>query len=371
MTQALSNVIIIVSVFVVTIIVGLAGQMFPLPWDKEKYPQTYGKNTTNTVAAIIVTSTPKVATSTPVVTTTKPVVKPAIKPKPPAVVVSAGVPSIGTCQIFPASHPYNTDISKYPVHPKSDEYITTIDTMSDRHFLHPDFGGKGQYGMPINIVGKETPLVPITFTAYGSESDPGPYRIAPDAKVQLGTDRHVVVLDKDACKLYEMFSAFKNEDNSWNAASGAIWDLSIIHRRPLFYTSADGAGMAIYPLVIKYEEVAQGKVNHAIRMTVPKTFRGFIWPANHYSGTNDSSLPPMGLRFRLKENYDISHLPYQAKVIATALKKYGTIIAQNGSAWVIGGEQDTRWDDTQLRALKSIPGSAFEVVYTGEIITRQ
>lgn len=283
-----------------------------------------------------------------------------------------GVPRVGDCQIFPADHPYNTNISSYPVHPQSADYIAKVNAMGTRTNVHPDFGGQGLYGMPINIVGNETSMVPITFTAYGSESDLGPYRIPSYAIIQPGTDRHLVVVDKVNCKLYEMFHAFKNQDNSWRGDSGVIWDLNQVQRRPLGYTSADGAGMAIYPLVVKYDEVALGQVNHAIRMTVPKTRRGFIWPANHYASDNDDpSLPPFGLRFRLKADFDISKFKPQAKAVATAMKKYGMIVAQNGSAWAIGGEQDPRFDDSQLRDLKKIPSSALEVIYTGEIITRK
>ncbi len=242
--------------------------------------------------------------------------------------------------------------------------------MGTRTVLHPDFGGdKGQYGMPINIVGNETPLIPVTFTYI--DSDLGSYRIPPNARVQPNDDRHVVVLDKANCKLYEIFHGFINPDNSWKAMGGAIWDLTKSDgQRPLYHTSADGAGMAIYPLVIKYDEVAAGAVNHAIRMTVPKTMNGFIPPANHYAGIDDTTLPPMGLRFRLKADYDISSFPVQARVILTAMKKYGMIVAQNGSSWAFGGEQDPRWDNQQIRTLKTVPSSAFEVIYTGEPITK-
>lgn len=304
--------------------------------------------------------------------TPEPAPQPAPSPKPPVISVSAqGVPKVDNCQIFPADHPYNTDISNYPLHPRSDHYVRIVNETGTRQNLHPDFGGdKAQYGMPINIVGNETPDVPIKFTAYGAHSDPGPYPIPPNAKVQPNYDRHIVVLDKDDCKLYEGFYANKNPDNSWNMHSGAIWDLTTIHRRPLYWTSADGAGMAIYPLVVKYDEVAAGAVNHAIRMTVPKTYNGFIWPANHFAGHDNKDYPPMGLRFRLKADYDISNFPPQAKVILTAMKKYGMIVAQNGSSWVIGGEQHPGWDNDQLRKLKTVPSSAFEVVYTGDVITR-
>lgn len=327
---------------------------------------TEGVITATSTVPAVTTTTP--ATSTPIKPKPKP---PAPKPipKPPTTVSSSGVPKVGSCQIFPSTSAYNTDISKFPLHPQSDAYIAKINEIGTRQVLHPDFGGGGLYGMPINIVGNETPLVHVNFT-YG-DSDQGLYRIPPDVRVQPNDDKHVVILDKDNCKLYELFHGIKNTDITWNAMGGAIWDLRKgDSQRPLYHTSADGAGMAIYPLVIKYDEVKAGAVNHAIRMTVPKTMSAFIPPANHSAGTNDSTLPPMGLRFRLKASYDISGFPPQAKIILTAMKKYGMIVAQNGSSWAFGGEQDTRWNDQDLRTLKSVPSSALEVVYTGEPIIK-
>lgn len=308
-------------------------------------------------------------------TPTVPPPPPAPAPVPPTTLSPLGYSltghNYGKCPIFPADHPYNTDISSYPIHPRSDQYMTKLHSIATRNNIHPDFGGKGENGMPVNFANNNTPRQNIEFTAYGASSDPGPYPIPNNLKVQPNDDRHVTILDTDNCKLYEMFYAWPNGDGSWRAHAGVIWDVTRDHRRPFGWTSADGAGMAIFPLVVKYDEVKNGSVNHAIRMTVPKTYKGWIFPANHQAGVDDIALPPMGLRFRLKAEYDISGFPYEARVILTAMKKYGMLIAQNGSSWVIGGEQDPRWNDDHLRTIKSVPSSALEVVYTGEIQTKK
>ncbi len=295
-----------------------------------------------------------------------PPVLPPTEPTPPAIVIppttSIDLPHIAGCQVFPADNPWNQDISALPVHANSATYISSIGLSKK---LHPDFGWK-IYGMPYTVVSGSQPKVPITFTAYGNESDPGPYPIPLDAKQESGSDAHMLVVDKDACKLYELFHSARTA-NGWSGDSGAVWDLKSNALRPLGWTSADAAGLPILPGLVRYDEVAAGEIKHAIRFTAPATQRGYILPATHFAGQNNPSLPPMGLRVRLKANYDISKLTGEAKVIATAMKKYGMILADNGSSWFFQGSQDDRWNDDELNQLKVIPGSAFEAVETGEI----
>lgn len=281
---------------------------------------------------------------------------------------SAGVPKLGTCQIFPSDNPWNQDISKLPVRADSQKFISSIGAAKT---LHADFGGNGKYGMPFESVYAGQAKVPINFTAYGNESDPGPYPIPSTARIEGGADsdgdRHVLVLDRDACKLYELYRAFKTT-NGWSADSGAIFDLKTNKLRPEGWTSADAAGLPIMPGLVKFEEYLSGSMNHAIRFTASRTQKGYIHPATHQAGINDASLPPMGLRVRLKADYDISKFTGQSRVILEAMKKYGMILADNGSDWFFQGDSDSRWNDDDLNQLKSVPGSAFEAVDTGPII---
>ncbi len=212
-------------------------------------------------------------------------------------------------------------------------------------------------------------MVPITFDAYGDESDLGPYPIPANAKVESGSDAHVLVVDTNSCKLYELYDGRKESSTSgWVAQSGAIWDLKTGALRPAGWTSADAAGLPILPGLVRADEVLSGHVNHAIRFTASRSQNGYILPATHQAGSNNPALPPMGLRVRLKANYDISQLTGQAKIIAQAMKTYGMILADNGSNWFFQGATDPRWNDDQLNELKSIPGSAFEAVDTGAIV---
>lgn len=273
-----------------------------------------------------------------------------------------------TCPVFPPGDAINQDISAAPVDPSSDQYIASIG--SSGH-LHPDFGSPPEYGIPYTVVGPDQPNVPINFTAYGDESDPGPYPVPDNAPVEgagAPGDRHVLVVQNGACKLYEMFNSVKTA-SGWNADSGAVFDLrAALPQRRDGWTSADAAGLPIFPLLARYDEVAAGAINHALRFTVAHTQRGYIHPATHYaSSSTDPSLPPMGLRSRLKASFDTSSYSGPALVILQALKRYGMIVADNGSNWFITGTSDPRWDDSQLDQLKSVPGSAFEVVQTGAI----
>ncbi len=294
----------------------------------------------------------------------------------PLVTRGAGSPVLGGCAVFPPDNPWNTDISAYPVHPNSANFISNILTQGGRANLHPDFGANwngGPFGIPYVVVPQTQPLVPINFTAYGDESDPGPYPIPADAPVEGGVnsdgDRHVLVLQSGTCRLYEMYRAFYTNPG-WDADSGAVWDLNSNVLRPEGWTSADAAGLPILPGLARYDEVAAGEINHALRFTVYRSQRAYIHPATHYaSSIIDPNYPPMGLRLRLKAGYDLSGFTGQSLVILRALKKYGMIVADNGSAWFISGAPDARWDDDDLNQLKTVPGSAFEAVYTEPIIT--
>jgi len=287
------------------------------------------------------------------------------------------------CPILPADNPWNTDISAYPLHPDSDNFIQSIGADG---YLHPDFGTEwdgAPIGMPFVIVPGDQPKVDIEF-GYADESDPGPYPIPDDAPIEGGPDsdgdRHVLVLDQDNCLLYETWSTWPpgtsgneaSDPSHWYAGSGAKFDLRSNTLRPEGWTSADAAGLPIYPGLVRYDEVVEKKaINHALRFTVSASQQGYIHPATHFASSDTNpNLPPMGLRLRMKASYDCSGYSEEVRVICTALKKYGMIVADNGSDWYISGSHDDRWNDDNLGDLKSVPGSAFEVVDTGEIITK-
>jgi hypothetical protein len=275
--------------------------------------------------------------------------------------------SIAGCQIFPADNPWNRDISNLPVNANSAAYINSIGSVKG---LHPDFGANDQYGIPYNLADNSTKKYSVVFD-YADESDKGPYPIPDRPAIEAGSDQHLLVLQKDECKLYELYDATLNTDRGagWTAGSGAIWDLKSDALRPDGWTSADAAGLPILPGLVRYDEVNAGVINHAIRFTAPKTQRAYIHPATHFaSSSTDAALPPMGLRVRLKASYDISKLPPQAKVIATAMEKYGMILADNGSSWFFQGAYSPGWNDDDLNTLKNIPGSAFEAVDTGALV---
>jgi hypothetical protein len=275
----------------------------------------------------------------------------------------------GGLQIFPSNNPWNTDISSETVDPNSDKLIASI---GKEVHLHPDFGTVWQgspIGIPYNIVGGGQTKVNVSFR-YASESDPGPYPIPPGAQVEAGSDKHVLVVDTLNRKLYELFAGVKNKDNSWSAGSGAVFDLTSNQLRPDQWTSADAAGLPIFPGLVRYEEViVKGEINHALRFTVQNTRNSFVHPATHgASDKNDANLPPMGTRVRLKANFDISSFSKNIQVILKALKKYGMFVADNGSNWYISGSPDPRWDDDELGQLKTITGSNFEVVKMGTVM---
>lgn len=275
------------------------------------------------------------------------------------------------CPTFPADDAWNTRIDHLPVHPRSSAYVASIGSSAT---MHPDFGSgvwppgsNSPIGIPFIEVGPDEPLVTIRYDAYGSESDPGPFPIPLDAPIEggpsAGGDRHVIVVDRYRCELYELFDAHPGPGNSWTAASGARYQLDSSELRPDGWTSADAAGLPIFTGLVRYDEVRSGAIEHAIRFTAPRTRAAYVWPARHYaSSSGDQDLPPMGQRFRLKAGFDISGYSRDVRVILTAMKRYGIILADNGSPWYVSGAPDERWDNDVLRELKGIPGSAFEAV---------
>jgi hypothetical protein len=305
--------------------------------------------------------------------------------------VAGTPPVIQGCSVFPADNPWNADVSNYCVDPNSGAYINSIN--QNKQYLHPDWGTDPTYGIPYVVVPGTQPMVTVVFNQYPDESDPGSsgpnctttrtsgcYPIPPNAPVEGGVsstgDRHVLTLLADStngnCTLYEVWEAVKDtNDNNWTAANGAVFNLRSDTLRPDGWTSADAAGLPILPGLARYDEVASGVITHALRLTVSQTQAGYIHPATHFaSNSKDPSLPPMGLRLRLKASFDISSYTGQSKIILTALKKYGLIVADNGSSWYITGAPDSRWDDNDLEHIKQVPGSAFEVVATGPIQTQ-
>ncbi len=284
--------------------------------------------------------------------------------------IPAKGPIVGGCSVFPTDNALNHEISQAPLHPNSAAIIATIQGSGGTR-LHPDFGENPNYGIPFVIVPGDQPLVPITYTAYGDESDPGPFPIPPNAPVEGSNastgDRHVLVLRADTCDLFELYRAFRST-NGWRADSGARFDLRSNAPRPLGWTSADAAGLPILPGLLRNEEVAAGEIKHAIRVTFSRTRRGYVLPATHFASSDDNvNLPAMGMRLRLKASYDTSHLTGQARVIAVAMQRYGLIVADNGSNWFFQGAPSAGWNDDDLNQLKAISGSDFEVVDTGPV----
>ena len=264
--------------------------------------------------------------------------------------------------MFPPDHIWNRAVTDVPVHANSDAWV---DTVGRSRTVHPDFGSGLWEGSPIGIpfttVDATQPRVTVQFT-YQDESDPGPYPLPNDVPIEGGGDRHAIVVDTDACVLYEVFAA-NLDDGRWSGGSGAIFDLNGYDLRPEGWTSADAAGLPILPGLVRFEEVEAGVIEHAIRFTAPQTRREFVWPARHYASSREGAeYPPMGQRFRLKADFDTSGFSDQARVVAEALKTYGMILADNGSAWYLSGAPDERWDNDALRDLKSIAGDDFEAV---------
>ncbi len=281
------------------------------------------------------------------------------------------LPEAPNCRIFPADSYWHADVSTLPLDSQSATFVASGGATAR---LHPDFGTVYQgapNGQPYDVVPGNQPRVPITFT-YAAESDPGPYPIPPNAHIEGGPqstgDRHVIVVDRDACQLYETFSSYPQADGSWRAGSGATWNLASNALRPEGWTSADAAGLPILPGLVRFDEVAAGHIDHAIRVTIDVTDRRFIWPARHQAGSGGSNDAPMGERFRLKASVDISGFSSSNQVILRALKKYGMIVADNGTAWDIGGVPDPRWNDDDLHNLTTLHGQDFEAVNTSSLM---
>nr|WP_200873694.1 FG-GAP-like repeat-containing protein [Candidatus Magnetobacterium casensis] len=278
------------------------------------------------------------------------------------------MPTLEGCGMFPVNNIWNTPVDKLPLDANSADYVTTIGASRG---VHPDFGSgtwEGRpIGIPYNVVSGTQTKVSVSFD-YADESDPGPYPIPPGALIEGGDqstgDRHILVVDKDNCMLYELYAVYPQTDGSWTAGSGAIFDLRSNALRPQTWTSADAAGLPILPGLVRYDEVAAGEINHAIRFTVPQTRNTYLWPARHKaSSLTGTNYPPMGQRFRLKASFDTSGSSHDTRVILEALKKYGMIIADNGSSWYISGVPDPRWNnDTLVSEFSRVHGSDFEAV---------
>ena len=267
-----------------------------------------------------------------------------------------------SCAAFPADNVWHADVSRLPVHARSAQWLSH---MSPTRRLHPDFGG-ATYGIPITVVDGTHARVPVSFD-YADESDAGPYPLGADTRIEGGSDRHTVVVDRDACRLYETWATAVS-GGRWSAGSGAIWDLRSNALRPRGWTSADAAGLPILPGLLRYDEVVAGSVDHAVRFTTDVTDRSFVWPARHQAGSvSDPSYPPMGARFRLKASYDVSRHSAAAQVVLRGFQRYGLLLADNGSPWYFQGATDTRWPDALLDDLKTVPAAAFEAVDTSSL----
>ncbi|HET6868270.1 MAG TPA: hypothetical protein VFH80_20310 [Solirubrobacteraceae bacterium] len=288
----------------------------------------------------------------------------------PAIVSARPLAGAPNCPVFPADNPWNQRIDRLPVATGSARVIAKIG-LSDP--VHPDFGsglyGGEPIGIPFAVVSSRARRVPVSFQ-YGSESDRGPYPLPRGVPIQGGYgssgDRHVIVVDRSSCKDYELFAAYPHDGGTrWTAGSGAIFNLRSDHLRPAGFTSADAAGLPILPGLARYDEVAAGQIDHALRFTAPCTAARYVYPARHEASTcHGASLPPMGLRVRLKASVNISGLPYQARVVAQALKRYGMILADNGSPWFISGAPNRGWNNDALHLLDRLTGRDFDVVNT-------
>lgn len=289
----------------------------------------------------------------------------------PVIGAAHPLPGAPRCPLFPANNPWNQRVDRLPVANNSARLIASIGLDEP---VHPDFGtvyNGAPNGIPYAIVSGHTRRVRVTFD-YADESDPGPYPLPPNAPIEGGPqsdgDRHVIVVDRDSCTAYELFDAFPHGGGSyWTAGSGAIFKLRSNHLRPAGWTSADAAGLPILPGLARYDEVARGSIDHALRFSARCTSRAYVYPARHYASTCGGFYPPMGLRVRLKASVNISGLPYQARVVAAALKRYGLILADNGSPWYISGAPNSRWNDDALHLLNRLHGTDFEVVNTSSL----
>jgi hypothetical protein len=283
------------------------------------------------------------------------------------------LPGAPGCPVFPPDSHWNQRVDRLPVHPRSDAIVRSI---GPEETMHADFGSGlwegGPIGIPFTVVGRAQRKVRVGFE-YASESDrvryPIPRRVPIEGGRRSDGDRHVIVVDRSRCRLYELFAAYPERGGArWRAGSGAVWNLRSNRMRPRGWTSADAAGLPILPGLARYDEVRRGRIDHALRFTAARTRRAFVYPARHFaSDLTDPDLPAMGQRLRLKRGYRISRFPRQARVVLRALKRYGMILADNGSPWYVSGAPHRGWDNDQLHALHRVPGRAFEVVDTSRL----
>jgi hypothetical protein len=272
------------------------------------------------------------------------------------------LPGAPRCPVFPADNAWNRRVDSLPLAANSDALIRSIGL--DAH-VHADFGSGlwegGKIGIPYVVVPGSTPRTRVSFE-YADESDPGPYPIPKNVPVEAGSDHHALIVDRDACSLYEL-GGLERRGGRWHAWAGATWSLRSNKLRPATWTSADAAGLPILPGLARYDEVARGSVTHAMRFTAERTRRAYVWPARHYaSSLTDPDLPPMGLRVRLKQSFDTSRFPRQARILLDAWQRYGLILADNGSSWYVTGAPDPHWSNDQLHTLHQVHGTDFEVV---------
>ena len=282
------------------------------------------------------------------------------------------LPSASRCPVFPANNQWNLPVDKLPLAKDSAGLVNTIG--ADKP-VHADFGSGTYAGGPIGIpyvnVRAHQRKVHVKFD-YSDESDKGPYPIPAGVPIEGGRgssgDRHAILVDRTHCKLYELFALYPTKGGGWHAGSGAIWNMRSNHLRPKGWTSADAAGLPMFPGLARWPEARHGAIHHALRFTVPETRKAFIYPARHFaSNSTDPSLPAMGQRFRLKAGFDISGFPRQARIVLTALKKYGMIVADNGSSWFLGGAPSPGWSNDQLHTLGRVTGRDFEAVDTSSL----
>jgi hypothetical protein len=283
---------------------------------------------------------------------------------------SASTPRIAGCPVFPASNVWNQRVDRLPVAANS---RAVVDSIGADTGLHADFGSGlwngGPIGIPVTVVRNGVPKSRVSFD-YADESDRGPYPIPARVKIESGGDRHALLVDASTCTLYELY-ALRRIGGGWHAGSGAIWSLRSNRLRPAGWTSADAAGLPILPGLVRWSEVAAGHIDHALRFTVERTRRSYVYPARHFaSDLTGPDLPPMGLRLRLGADYPIGGFPRQARVVLAALKRYGMIVADNGTSWYVTGEPNARWSNDDLHTLGRVPGSAFEVVDTSKLRPR-
>jgi hypothetical protein len=284
----------------------------------------------------------------------------------PAAAAPVPLPDAPGCPLFPETNVWNKPVGQLPLRSNSRKIVRAIGA---RLPVHADFGSGlwdgGPIGIPITVVSSSQATSPVDFE-YDDESDAGPYPIPSGVAIEGGDDsdgdRHAIIVDSDSCTLYELFALYPSP---WTAGSGAIWSLTSNALRQRGWTSADAAGLPILPGLVRYEEVAAGHIDHAIRFTVSRSRRDYVYPARHFaSSLTSKSLPPMGLRLRLRANYPVSGFPYQARVVLKALKRYGMIVADNGTSWYLTGAPDPGWDNDQLHTLGKVKGSDFRVVDT-------